>query len=87
MARRPEKISRGKIRRDPAPLRSTGYSANFWWYASGAALVAFGFADYALIAFHFAKSHAVPQAAIPIVYAFGMLAGTRRLSLLRNAVL
>ncbi|MGZ5921828.1 MAG: hypothetical protein ACXWLT_08685 [Rhizomicrobium sp.] len=56
-------------------MHTAGYPAIFWWYASGAALVAFGFADYALIAFHFAKSHAVPQAAIPIVYAFGMLAG------------
>jgi predicted MFS family arabinose efflux permease len=65
----------GKIRRDPVDLHATGYPPIFWWYAAGAALVAFGFADYALIAFHFAKSHAVPQAAIPIVYAFGMLAG------------
>ena len=65
----------GKIRRDPTALHTTGYPAIFWWYAAGAGLVAFGFADYALIAFHFAKSHAVPQAAIPIVYAFGMLAG------------
>ncbi len=65
----------GKVRRYPAGLQATGYPALFWWYAAGAALVAFGFADYALIAFHFAKSHAVPQTAIPIVYAFGMLAG------------
>jgi predicted MFS family arabinose efflux permease len=37
--------------------------------------VAFGFADYALIAFHFAKTHVVPEDVIPIAYAFGMLAG------------
>ncbi len=65
----------GEIRRDAAGDSGHGYPAAFWWYAAGAALVGFGFADYALIAFHFAKSHAVPATAIPIVYAFGMLAG------------
>ena len=47
----------------------------FWWYAGASALVAFGFSDYALIAFHFVKSGAVSQVAIPIAYAFSMLAG------------
>ena len=42
---------------------------------AASALVAFGFADYALIAFHFAKSHVIPTDVIPVVYAFGMLAG------------
>ena len=51
------------------------YPRIFWWYAAGAALVAFGFADYALIAFHFAKSHALTATAIPVAYAFAMLAG------------
>ena len=51
------------------------HPAIFWWYAAASALVAFGFADYALIAFHFAKSHAVTAAAIPVIYAFAMLAG------------
>lgn len=65
----------GEIARDETPVAATGYPPAFRWYAAGAALVAFGFADYALIAFHFAKTHPVPQAAIPIIYAFGMLAG------------
>ena len=51
------------------------YPRIFWWYAAGAALVGFGFADYALIAFHFAKSHALGATAIPVVYAFAMLTG------------
>ena len=51
------------------------YPAIFWWYAAASALVAFGFTDYALIAFHFAKTHAVTAAAIPVIYAFAMLAG------------
>jgi predicted MFS family arabinose efflux permease len=65
----------GHIQRDETGIETTGYPPVFWWYAIGSALVAFGFADYALIAFHFAKTHPVPQAAIPIIYAFGMLAG------------
>ena len=52
-----------------------GYPTAFWWYAAGSALVAFGFADYSLIAYHFAKAHSVPAAWIPIFYAFGMAAG------------
>ena len=51
------------------------YPAAFWWYAAASALVAFGFSDYALIAFHFAKSHAISATAIPVAYAFSMLAG------------
>ena len=51
------------------------YPAIFWWYAAASALVAFGFTDYALIAFHFAKSHVVTAAIIPVIYAFAMLAG------------
>lgn len=65
----------GEIGEEAAQASGQGYPPVFWWYAAGSALVAFGFADYALIAFHFAKSHTVPAAAIPIVYAFGMLAG------------
>jgi MFS family permease len=52
-----------------------GHPPAFWWYAIASALVAFGFSDYALIAFHFAKSHVVSEVAIPVAYAFSMLAG------------
>jgi predicted MFS family arabinose efflux permease len=44
----------------------------FWLYAASAALVAFGFADYSLIAFHFAQNHIVSQALVPIFYAAAM---------------
>ena len=61
----------------PAPPAAgkSGHPPAFWWYAGASALVAFGFSDYALIAFHFAKSHAVSEVAIPVAYAFSMLAG------------
>lgn len=47
----------------------------FWWYTLGAALVAFGFADFALVSYHFTVSRSVPAAAVPLFYAFAMGAG------------
>ena len=65
----------GRIAPDMEAGGDGSYPRIFWWYAAGAALVAFGFADYALIAFHFAKSHTLAATAIPVVYAFAMLTG------------
>jgi len=47
-------------------------SRAFWLYAATAALIAFGFADYSLIAFHYAQTHVVSKPAIPIFYAAAM---------------
>jgi MFS family permease len=44
----------------------------FWIYLSGAALVSIGFADYPLIAYHFAHRNVVPGTAIAIFYAIAM---------------
>jgi MFS family permease len=44
----------------------------FWVYLSGAGLVATGFADYPLIAFHFSRTGSVPGEAIPIFYSVAM---------------
>jgi len=44
----------------------------FWIYLAGAALVAAGFADYPLIAFHFSRAHTVPADWIAIFYAVAM---------------
>ena len=65
----------GMIARSTDGQVSSGYPDVFWWYAAASALVAFGFADYSLIAFHFAKAGVMPAVAVPVVYAFGMLAG------------
>ena len=49
----------------------------FWVYSAGAGLVAFGFADYALISFHFAVAGTVSRATVPLLYALAMAtAGT-----------
>jgi predicted MFS family arabinose efflux permease len=44
----------------------------YWVYLAGAALVAAGFADYPLIAFHFSRTGAVSGDWIPIFYAVAM---------------
>jgi predicted MFS family arabinose efflux permease len=47
-------------------------SPAFWLYAAAAALVAFGFADYPLIAFHFARTRILAPALVPVFYAAAM---------------
>lgn len=44
----------------------------FWIYMAGAALVAGGFADFSLVAFHFQKASIVPNLWIPIFYSVAM---------------
>lgn len=48
------------------------FSRAFWLYTLAAALVAFGFADYPLVSFHFGMAHTVPAALIPVFYAGAM---------------
>ena len=50
------------------PLRVKGFSKTYWIYFFAGALIAAGFADFALIAFHFQKGAAVPQSMIPVLY-------------------
>lgn len=64
---RPEELEK----REPA-APSKGLPRVFWIYFAGAALVGAGFADYALIAFHFQKTGAVPAHWVPILYAIAM---------------
>jgi MFS family permease len=53
----------------------------YWVYLAGAALAAAGFADYPLIAYHFAKTHVVPGQWIAIFYAVAMaVSGTGSLA-------
>ncbi|HEY8697724.1 MAG TPA: MFS transporter [Rhizomicrobium sp.] len=51
-----------------------GLSRAYWLYAASAALVAFGFADWPLIAYHFAQARIVSAATVPILYAVAMAA-------------
>jgi len=51
---------------------ASGLPALFWVYLAGAALVAAGFADYPLIAFHFGRAGTVSGEAIAVFYAIAM---------------
>jgi MFS family permease len=64
---RPEDLESG------APdVRAEGLPRVFWVYLGGAALVAAGFADFQLIAYHFGKTEALDPLWIPITYAIAM---------------
>ncbi|MGP0058725.1 MAG: MFS transporter [Beijerinckiaceae bacterium] len=46
---------------------------SYWIYLAAAALIAFGYADFPLIAYHFERTHSVSDTAIPAFYALAML--------------
>jgi MFS family permease len=56
----------------PPSVKGDGLPRIYWIYLAGAALVAAGFADYPLIAYHFDKAHVVPGEWIAIFYAVAM---------------
>ncbi len=53
-------------------VESKGLPKVFWIYLAGAVLVAAGFADFSLIAYHFQKTDHIPTAWIPIFYSIAM---------------
>jgi predicted MFS family arabinose efflux permease len=64
---RPHELSAG-----PAEVTATGLPRVFWLYLAAAALVAAGFADFPLIAYHFGRAGTVPAPLIPVFYAVAM---------------
>ncbi len=54
------------------PIHAEGLDRSFWIYLVGAALVAAGFADYQLIAFHLQKHGVASMIWIPIFYSVAM---------------
>lgn len=53
-------------------VKAEGLPRVYWIYLAGAALVAAGFADFPLIAYHFQKAASVPKNWVPIAYAIAM---------------
>ncbi len=49
-------------------VQPTGLPRVFWIYLAGAALVAAGFADFSLMAFHFQKAAVIPKTWVPVFY-------------------
>jgi hypothetical protein len=52
-----------------------GYPPAFWWYSAGAGLLAFGFSDFPLIAYHLVKADVVSGLWVPVFYAFALGSG------------
>jgi predicted MFS family arabinose efflux permease len=50
-------------------------SASYWFYLAAGALIAAGFADFSLIAFHFQKTATVVPDMVPVFYAVAMVTG------------
>jgi MFS family permease len=59
----------------PPDVNTAGLPRVFWLYLAGAVLVAAGFADFPLIAFHFARTAVVPGVWVPVFYAVAMGVG------------
>jgi len=60
------------MERDTPVLEATGMPGVFWLYLSAAALVAAGYADFPLVAFHFHREGIASSAMIPAFYAIAM---------------
>jgi predicted MFS family arabinose efflux permease len=60
---------------NPPDIRTEGLPRVFWVYLAGAVLVAAGFADFPLIAYHFARTSTVSTTLIPVFYAVAMGVG------------
>ena len=58
----------------PPPPKSgaSEFPRAFWLYAAASALVGFGFADFPLIAYHYANAATVSPVMIPVFYAIAM---------------
>jgi predicted MFS family arabinose efflux permease len=65
---RPEDLETKEI----PDMHAKGLPRIFWIYLAGAALVAAGFADFQLIAYHFAKADSVKPIWIPVTYSIAM---------------
>lgn len=56
------------------PVMETGLRLPFWLYCLAGSLIGAGYADFALVAYHFGRTGTVGPVWIPILYAIAMLA-------------
>ncbi|HEY9084496.1 MAG TPA: MFS transporter [Candidatus Tyrphobacter sp.] len=64
----------GSLEKHAAPS-TRGFGSEYWLYVAAGTCVAAGFADFALVSFHFSKAHVIANHVIPILYAAAMLVG------------
>lgn len=69
--RRPDELEQQAARE----LSTKGFTKAYWLYCGAGALIAAGFADFSLIAFHFQKTATVSQGLVPVFYAAAMATG------------
>src|SRR5579862_6618894 len=69
--RRPEELDADV----PAMPAARNFSRAYWMYLIGGALIAAGFADFSLIAFHFQQASTVAPGMVPVYYAVAMATG------------
>ncbi len=62
-------------KRAPVILKTKGFSQSYWLYAVAGMLIAAGFADFSLVAFHFQKANVVPPGLVPVLYSAAMVTG------------
>jgi MFS family permease len=55
-----------------ANVETAGLPRRFWIYLVGAGLVAAGFADFSLMAYHFEKASVIPNTWVPVFYSIAM---------------
>ncbi|MFN8058941.1 MAG: MFS transporter [Vicinamibacterales bacterium] len=55
-----------------ADTRTDAFPRAFWWFLAASSLVALGFADWALVAFHLVQTRAIAPSTVPLVYAAAM---------------
>lgn len=65
---RPNELETSEIARPDG-----GMGKAYWFYLVGIGLLAAGFADFPLMAFHFAKKQILPDNVVPLLYALAML--------------
>jgi len=65
---RPHKLEEGAGH----TFKTTNLTRAYWIYLAAGSLIAAGFADFALIGFHFHKANTVPANLIPVFYAVAM---------------
>jgi predicted MFS family arabinose efflux permease len=69
--RQPHELDERSTIRTPAK----GFPKAYWTYVVAGALIAAGFADFSLIAFHFQRAATIPQGLVPVFYAVAMATG------------
>lgn len=67
---RPHELERGPAHTFATPDLTRAY----WTYLAAGALLAAGFADFALIGFHFQRAHVLPANLVPVFYSVAMAA-------------